>query len=288
MTAIKFVAIGLASTASVLLLYVVLMGGYILAFSSVQSQRARVASHAAARELYADPGAVQLYVNNRQQCRGAELEYYWMCGVVFARPVTERYGKCSSPEFPIYSGTLGQGALGHPMDRDAFEVGLEAAGHRITPGNADWFDNELASVEPPLPPFPVFDTTQTGRQMVWARQGDVTALFIKGGRFSRLPGRSFKPETLDEKNASVPRLIFRHPIYPILVDTYASEPDGRDWPLVAASVNADLEASVQSFDPGAQCGAPPDNVQFRFKWWSSDDRIRIIREWQRARQGNTG
>ncbi|WP_299047319.1 hypothetical protein [uncultured Tateyamaria sp.] len=288
MQAIKFAAISLALIAAILLLYVVGMGGYILVLSAVSSHQAATANDAARLELYSDPGAVQLYVDNRQQCHGAEFEYYWICGLVIARPVTERYGKCSSPEHPIYSGTLGQDALGHRMDRDTFWHGLEAAGHQIMPGNVAWFDDELAGVEAPLPPVPVFETTQRQSQMVWARQGDVTALFIKGGRFSRVPERLFELETLDEMNASLPRVIFRHPVYPILVDTYASEPDGSDWPLIAASVSAELEASVRSFDPGAQCGAPPDNVQFRFRGTLPDEEIRIVRNWQNQRRVTPG
>ncbi|WP_147111693.1 hypothetical protein [Tateyamaria sp. syn59] len=285
MKAVKSAAFGVLAVLAALLLYVVVAGGYILAYSAVWSDRGEAASQAAKRELYADPGAVQLYVDNRQQCRGAEREYYWICGVVIAQPVTGRYGQCSSSEHPIYSGTLGRDVLGHPMDPDTFSQGLEVSGHGIMPSNAVWFDDEPADRTTPLPLFPTtFDTTQTGRQVVWARQGDLTALLIKGGRFSGSPERSFERETLEEMNASMPRVIFRHPVYPILVDTYASEPDARDWPLVAAAVEADLEASVQSFDPGAHCGAPPDTVQFRFNVASSDSRIRIIRDWQRIRQ----
>ena len=224
--------------------------------------------------LFQDPIAVRLREENEEKCTPREREYYWVCGLVIEAKPTGPYGYCSSPERPLYYGSLEAGSQLFAVNDLAFNHSISISDTTILPSN-DATPFAYSDVFPPkeiLVNDPIFSGNISGFERTWATYRELPILFTKGSESWKL--------TQEEREALPISLTFRHPTYPLLV--YQSVPleDFESWRSYVDDAISSIEASVVSVDRSRNCSDPPGNVKFSFNRYN-DGKIESLRNWIR-------
>lgn len=224
--------------------------------------------------LLQDPIAVRLRNENEEKCAPKEREYYWVCGLVIEAKPTTPYGYCSSPERPLYYGSLEAASQEFTLDDLAFNHSITVSAAIISPSN-NATPLAYSNVSPPkqvLANEPNFSRDIRNLEQTWATYLDLPILFTRGSRNWKL--------TLEEREALPISLTFKHPTYPLQV--YQSVPleDFQSWRSYVDDAISSIDASVVSIDRFRNCSDPPGNVKFSFNRYN-DGKIESLRNWIR-------
>jgi len=261
--------------ASLVLLVVISVAAFVLfatLYKNIKQQQIKRDRQQFTEQLFEDPVAVRLRDEGRERCARTEFEHYWICGAVIqAAPLTPR-GQCSTPERPLYYGSLDtesqEFALGDLKFFDAIsveDVSVSPTNDATPYGYPDVFPPEdLQQSEP------VFSKNDGAPEWTWVMYEDVPVLFGKGSRDWSL--------TLQERSLLPARFTLKHPIFPFQIGKDIPLEQMDNWREIVDDAIEAVSGAVDSFDASRACSDPPASVRFPLEPYKIRE-IAAVRDW---------